>query len=235
MPKPVIGITTDDIDGKPAYYTGFGYVDAVVAAGGLPLVLPYRAALTDIPQVVDMLAGIVFSGGNDLDPATWGEAYHPNATPIRPDRERYERALMTEVERRRMPTLGICLGSQLMNVHRGGTMKQYIPDLALSPTLEHRRLSNADGRHLVRVEPGTVLATALGTGDVETNSAHKQAMGTIGRGLRVVATAPDGIVEGLEDPTLPLWLGVQWHPERIYTEGKQVALFELLVRKAGGR
>ncbi|MCP9861433.1 gamma-glutamyl-gamma-aminobutyrate hydrolase family protein [Cyanobium sp. Cruz-8H5] len=235
MPKPVIGLTTDYLDGRPSYWMNFAYVDAVVAAGGLPLLLPFRLDTADVARLVDLLDGIIFTGGNDLDPASWGEGVHPKAVPVDPARERFERALMTEVERRRKPTLGICLGSQLMNVHRGGSMKQYIPDLGLEPRLEHRRLEGADGRHKVNLEGGSVLAEVFGSGDVEVNSAHKQAIGRIGRGLRVVATAPDGIIEGVEDPGMPLWLGVQWHPERIFSEGRQIRLFELLVRKAGGR
>jgi len=230
--KPVIGITSDDVDGKPAYYTGYGYVDAVVAAGGVPLILPYRASASDIPDLVDLLDGVIFSGGNDLDPAAWGETVHPNSTPIRPERETYERALMTEIERRRLPALGICLGSQLMNVHRGGSMRQYIPDLGLSPTLEHRRQDGVDSRHTVHVSPNSVLSSVIGAGEVQSNSAHKQAMNAIGAGLRVVATSADGVVEALEDPSMPLWLGVQWHPERIYTEGNQIRLFTLLVEKS---
>lgn len=231
MPKPVIGITSDYNDGKPSYHTGYGYVDAVVAAGGVPLILPYRAELTDIPQVLDLLDGIVFSGGADLDPAGWGETLHPKATPIRPERERYERALLAAVELRRMPTLGICLGSQLMNVHRGGSLHQFIPEHNLpphTPKLEHRKLE-VDSRHAVSVEPGSLLARTLEATTLEINSAHKQAYHRIGRGLRVIATAPDGIPEALIDDSYPLYLGVQWHPERIQTEGTQINLFKLLV------
>jgi len=122
-----------------------------------------------------------------------------------------------------------------MNVHRGGTMHQFIPDLGLSPTLEHRKTEGKDARHPVRVQPGSVLAGAMGGAQVESNSAHKQAMATIGKGLNVVATAPDGVVEGVEDPTLPLWLGVQWHPERIHQEQAHGRLFKLLIQKASDR
>lgn len=234
MRKPVIGITADYLDARPAYYISYGYVDAVVAAGGLPLILPFRTDVADIPRLVDMIDGIVFTGGNDLDPAAWGETLHPQAVQLDPVRERFERLLMAEVERRRMPALGICLGSQLMNVHRGGSMKQFIPDLGLSPALEHRRQNHTDARHAVTVSEGSKLHQILGTTSLVANSAHKQAMGSIGRGLRVVATAPDGVIEGLEDPALPFWVGVQWHPERIYTEGVQIRLFSALVEASKG-
>jgi putative glutamine amidotransferase len=233
--KPIIGITTDNSDTHAWYECPMPYCDAVSAAGGIPIVLPFKSDLADIPRVVDLLNGIIFSGGNDLDPATWAEPLHPKATPVHPARERYERALMAEVERRRLPTLGICLGSQLMNVHRGGTLQQFIPETPSAtgvPRLEHRKLAGADARHPISVAPGSLLAQTLGQTSLTANSAHKQAYATIGRGLRVVATSPDGIPEALEDTTLPLWLGVQWHPERIHKEQPHNKLFDLLIAKS---
>lgn len=229
----MIGITADYNDDKPAYHMNYAYCDAVSAAGGVPLVLPFRSGVADIPQILDLLDGIIFSGGDDLNPGAWGEEKHPKSSPINPDREKYERALIAAVEERRLPALGICLGSQLMNVHRGGTLRQFIPDLSLAPNIEHRKLAGVDGRHAVVVVPGSRLAEAMGAAEVESNSAHKQAYGKIGRGLTVSARAPDGIPEAVEDASMPLFLGVQWHPERIHTEEAQGKLFELLVRRAG--
>jgi putative glutamine amidotransferase len=237
MGKPLIGVTCDDtmVAGTPRLQSPFTYTEAVTAAGGLAVLLPFRAEIADIPALLDRLDGVVFSGGDDLDPAAWGESRHAQAAPVNPERERYERALLTEVERRRTPMLGICLGSQLLNVHRGGSLRQFIPDLTRPVELEHRRLEGVDGRHPVEVTAGSLLAEVIGPGRVEANSAHKQAYGRIGRGLRVVATAPDGIPEALEDPTFPLMLAVQWHPERIHREGTQIRLFERLVVEAGRR
>jgi putative glutamine amidotransferase len=142
---------------------------------------------------------------------------------------------MAEVEKRRTPTLGICLGSQLMNVHRGGTMKQFLPEVQREPMLEHRMLDRSkENRHGVKLVEDSLVARVLHKTEVLANSSHKQAMGRIGRGLRVIGTAPDGVVEGLEDPTMPLWVGVQWHPERLPGEADHEALFRLLVEKAGG-
>lgn len=234
MPRrPVIGITTDYRDEKPSYSLPFAYCDAVEKAGGLPLMLPYRTDLSTIPQIVDMLDGIVFSGGNDLDPTPWGETVHPQARPIDPLREKFERALMTEVENRRLPTLGICLGSQLMNVHRGGSLNQFIPDLGLESDIEHRRLGEEwNDRHDVKIDAGSTVAKAIGSDRVKSNSSHKQSIRNVGRGLRVVATSPDGIVEAVEDPSMPLWVGVQWHPERQHEEAEHLALFRLLVERS---
>ncbi len=229
--RPVIGITTDYRDSQPQYMLPYAYCEAVEKAGGLPIMLPYRSDLSLIPQMVDLLDGIVFSGGNDLDPAPWGETVHPEAKPIDPARERFERALMAEVEKRRLPTLGICLGSQLMNVYRGGSLNQFIPDL--KQEIEHRRLgAEWDARHDVQVEQDSAVAKAMGTSSVRSNSSHKQSIREIGRGLKVVATSPDGVVEAIEDPSMPLWVGVQWHPERQHQEAEHLGLFRLLVEKA---
>lgn len=235
MAKPLIGITCDYRSDKPVYSMNQAYCEAVSAAGGLPVVLPFRSDRADIPALLDRLDAVLFSGGDDLDPSAWGEERHPMARPVDPARERYERALLAQVERRRTPTLGICLGSQLMNVYRGGTMHQFIPDLRLDPHIEHRKLGDADPRHDVSVEPGSLLSAATGAGRVLANSAHKQAFAKIGAGLRVVAKAPDGVPEAIEDPSFPLFIGVQWHPERIHTEPAQHEIFKLLVARASGR
>src|SRR5207302_8089962 len=124
-----------------------GSATAVEKAGGLPLLLPYRTDVSLIPQIVDLLDGMLFSGGNDLDPALYGETYHPKAQPIDPARQKFELALLAEVERRRVPTLGICLGCQLLNVYRGGSLHQFLPDMARDSTLEHRRLEEEPPRH----------------------------------------------------------------------------------------
>lgn len=235
MPKrPVIGVTCDYRDDKPSYSLPFAYCDAVEKAGGLPLMLPYRADVSLAANYVDLVDGMLFTGGNDLDPTQWGEAVHPKAVPIDPLRERFERALMQVVESRRLPTLGICLGSQLMNVCRGGTLNQFIPDL--KNEIEHRRVGDGWGqRHEVQIDPNSTLASAMSAESVRSNTSHKQSISKLGRGLRVVAKAPDGIVEAVEDPSMPLWLGVQWHPERQHDEPEHFGLFKLLVDRAGGR
>jgi putative glutamine amidotransferase len=241
MPRPVIGITTDYNNNFTCYESPYDYATAVEKAGGLPILLPYRSDLSLVSQYADAIDGMLFSGGNDLDPKAWGESYHPKAEPIDPLRERFERALMAEVEKRRTPTLGICLGSQLMNVHRGGTMYQFLPELDRPDAIEHRKIGgdvNRDGggekpnRHPVLLEKDTLASQAIGKGEVDANTSHKQAVKTLGRGLRIIAKSPDGIVEGVEDPTMPLWLGVQWHPERLHNEADHLALFKLLVEKA---
>lgn len=237
MPKrPVIGITTDSRDDKPTRYEiPSDYAKAVERAGGLPLFIPYRSDLSLIPEYVDLIDGIVFTGGSDLDPALFGETWHPKAVPVDPDRQRFELALIAEVERRRTPALGVCLGSQLMNVHRGGTLIQFLPELDRADPLEHRYQNDDSFRHEVNVEAGTVLAEAVGgAAQVSVNSRHKQAAGKLGRGLRLAATSTDGVIEGFEDPSFPMFVAVQWHPENMAAKGspEHLGLFRRLVATA---
>src|SRR6185437_6497973 len=232
MRRPIIGITVDRSDRPDRYESPMTYASSVEKAGGLPLLLPYKTDRSLIPQIVDMLDGILFSGGDDLDPSSFGQTYHPNAIPIDPARQQFEMALLAEVERRRMPTLGICLGSQLMNVYRGGSLHEFLPDLPRQPMLEHRKLNDVVPRHDVALQPGSHLAKLLNKTEINANSYHKQSIDQVGRGLRIIGTAPDGVIEGTEDPTLPLFLGVQWHPERLADEPDHLALFKLLVQKA---
>jgi len=232
MRRPIIGITVDCSDKPDRYESPMTYASSVEKAGGLPLLIPYHMRQSLIPQLLDTLAGILFSGGDDLDPSSFGQTYHKNAIPIDPARQQFEMALMAEVERRRMPTLGICLGSQLMNVYRGGSLHQFLPDLPRQPMLEHRKLNEVVPRHDVALQPGSHLAKLLNKTEINANSYHKQSIDQVGRGLRIIGTAPDGVIEGTEDPTLPLFLGVQWHPERLADEPDHLALFKLLVQKA---
>jgi len=224
-----------DYGDKPKQYMlPYDYTTSVERAGGLPWPLPFKSDLSLIPEFVDRLDGILFSGGDDLDPALFGETRHPNAEPIDPDRQRFELALIAEVEKRRMPALGICLGCQLMNVHRGGSLNQFLPDQQRDEALEHRRLAPGDStrRHAVKLEPGTRLAAAIGKGEISVNTRHKQSVNRTGKGLRVIAKAPDGVVEAIEDPSHPFFMAVQWHPENLSNEPEHLAPFKLLVEHA---
>ena len=228
--RPLIGITSDCVDGKSAYHVAFTYAEAVEKAGGLPLMIPYRTDVSLIPRYVDLFDGILFTGGDDLDPALYGEDWHPKAAHVDPARQQFELALMAEVEKRRLPALCVCFGCQLLNVHRGGSLHQFIPDMPGKG--EHRKVDGVLRRHPVTLVAGSQLANAIGTLAVSVNTYHKQAVKTVGQGLRVVAMSDDGIIEGLEDPTFPLLAAVQWHPERLTDEPEHLAPFKLLIEKA---
>jgi putative glutamine amidotransferase len=228
--RPVIGITLDQHDDADKYESPFSYAKAVELAGGLPLLIPYQTDLSLIPQIVDQFDGILFSGGNDLDPALYGQEWHPKAQRIDPARQKFELALLAEVERRRTPILGVCLGSQIMNVYRGGSLHQFIPDVHQS--IEHRKIGENLTRHAVNLDANSQIARAIGKTEISANTYHKQSVDKLGRGLKVIATAPDGVIEGFEDPSFPLFAAVQWHPERLTNEPEHLAPFKLLVETA---
>jgi len=245
MPRPVIGVTVDHntrvASGDSAagalhtqYLLPHAYTTAVEKAGGLPVMLPYRSDSSLIAQYVELCDGFIFSGGADYDPASFNESRHPMAEAIDPAREAFERALMAAVDPSDKPVLGICGGCQLMNLHRNGSLHQFIPDLLLKSAIEHRRFTIAQwsNRHDVNVESGTVLGAILNDAPLKSNSSHKQAVNKVGDSLRVNSRAPDGVVEGIEDPGKPFFVGVQWHPERQHDEPTQLAIFKELVRQA---
>lgn len=233
MRRPVIGITMDHNDDQSGYLLTFDYAKSIQAAGGLPFAIPYKVDHSLIPQYVDLCDGVLLTGGNDLDPSLYGEKWHPRAVPVDPARQEFELALLAEVERRRTPCLGVCFGSQIMNVHRGGSLVQFLPDRDRSDALEHRKGDIPGGtRHAVKIEPGTILFKVVGKSEIITNSRHKQAVAKLGKGLRANAFSPDGVVEGIEDPSMPLYLAVQWHPENLSDAPEHLAPFKLLVERA---
>ncbi len=231
--RPAIGVTTDRVGGKDQYLSNYSYAAAVERAGGLPFLLPYAVDHALIGDYLDRLDGVLFTGGPDLDPALYdGGPYAEGTSPIEPARQSFELALIAEVERRRLPVLGVCLGSQVMNVHRGGSLHQFLPRVDRPGPLEHRTLGDVPLRHGVTVETDSRLGRAIGRRDVSANTYHKQAVDRLGRGLRVIATAPDGVIEAFEDPSFPLFAAVQWHPERLTDEPEHLAPFKLLVDHA---
>ncbi len=227
MSKPVIGITCDHDRSRDRYELGYGCVDAVSRAGGVAILLPFHED-QGLPSFVD---GMLFSGGNDPDPAAWGEAWHPACNPVDPRREAHERRLVQEAERRDLPALGICFGMQVMNLVRGGSLIQHLPDASRYD--DHSRGGDWGKRHPISVADCSVFAGVVGGEALTANTSHHQALGEIGNGLRAVGYAPDDVVEAIEDPSREFWIGVQWHPERLAREDeRQMALFRALVKAA---
>ena len=230
--RPVIGITTDSHDTEERYLSTITYAAAVERAGGLPILIPHACDHALIPQYVDLLDGICFTGGDDMNPQRYGEEWHPKCARMHPTRQEFEFALIAEVEKRRMPALGVCFGSQLMNVHRGGSLIQFLPDQK-PDAMEHRyQKEKGPTRHDIKLDTSSILGKAIGKSNVSVNTYHKQAVKEIGKGLRIIATAPDGVIEAFEDPTMPLFVAVQWHPERLSDEAEHLAPFKLLVEKS---
>jgi putative glutamine amidotransferase len=207
---------------------------AIEAAGGLPVVMPpmHDAA---IPPLLDRLSGIVLSGGPDIDPGTYGGRYHPQLGPTEPDLDHFEMQLVAAALEKEMPLLAICRGAQMLNVALGGDLYQHLPEDP-GGEIDHRKLTAdaPDAAHEVEVESGTILAEALHkNGTCKVNSFHHQAAHELGRALRPVAWAPDGVVEGIELPDRDFVLGVQWHAEAMIDRPEQLALFQAFVEAAG--
>jgi putative glutamine amidotransferase len=208
------------------------YVDAVARSGGVPVVLPPLPGL--VGTALARLDGLIVAGGPDVDPARYGAPPGPATQPPHRGRDAAEAHLLAAAAELALPVLGICRGLQVMNVARGGTLLQHLPDVvgtdvhcpAPAPAPAPARY----GRHDVQVVPGTRLAAALAPGGptVSVPTYHHQAVDVPGEGLVVTAHAPDGVIEALEDPALPFWVGVQWHPEA----GEDRSLFVALVGEA---
>jgi gamma-glutamyl-gamma-aminobutyrate hydrolase PuuD len=229
--RPVIGITTYVTPARWGYWEleaaliPADYVRAVERAGGRPLLVPP----TDdgIDETLDALDGIVFSGGSDIDPETYGEAAHPETFGIHRERDDAELALLTRALERDMPVLGICRGSQVLNVALGGDLHQHLPEVVGHEEHKHNP-PGVFAEHDVTIEPESKLAEIFDAGTTDVKSHHHQGFKTLGDGLVEAARAEDGSIEAVEDPSHRFALGVLWHPEA----GENMRLFEALVREA---
>jgi putative glutamine amidotransferase len=242
--KPLIGVTTSELrpgelmtlrrHGEPPdaeMALGMTYVRAIEAAGALPVVMPPLAP-ADVPALVARLDGLVLTGGPDLAPAAYDARPHAELGATEPDLDAFEYAVVHEALRVDLPILGICRGAQAVNVARGGTLHQHLPDV-VGTGIVHRQTE--DGRiptHPVEVVPDSRLADVLGTTELDVNSFHHQAIDRLGAGLRVCARAPDGTIEGIEDDALPFLVAVQWHAETLVGIPGHGGLFRELVAVA---
>lgn len=239
--KPRIGITSwhrNDSDRLERWVAiRDTYTGAVRAAGGLPIILPIADDDAEtIAAYLSAVDGLLFSGGEDIAPAYYGESKDERCQEPDPERDLFEIHLARTALERQVPMLGICRGLQVVNVAAGGTLYQ---DIACRPgTRDYHSASSADrGRliHGVRLVPGSRLRTVMGVAESQVTSTHHQFVRDVAPGFRVGAeSAEDGIVEGIEQPDHVFTLAVQWHPERIYNErAEHLALFRALVKAAG--
>ena len=178
-----------------------------------------------VDETLDAVDGLIFSGGEDLDPGLYGQQAHEKTTGIFPERDRAELELLRGALARDLPVLAICRGSQLLNVALGGDLVQHLPDVVGHDG--HKQTPGTFADHDVEVEAGTRLASLIG-GQAAVKSHHHQGVGDLGAGLRASARDSDGTVEALEDPSRRFTVGVLWHPEA----GEDARLFEALVEEA---
>lgn len=193
------------------------YVDVVLAAGGVPLILPLMQTAAEVSAGLERADGLILSGGDDIRARRWGERNHPKTNLLHPEKEEADFRLWRAAELRHIPTLAICYGMQLVNVARGGSVEQHLP--------AHAKRT----KHPVLIEPGSRLHRIMGR-SARVNSHHHQAVGRLGQGLRVSARADDDVIEAIEDHGERFVIGVQWHPERMGRSASQRRLMRAFVR-----
>jgi putative glutamine amidotransferase len=189
----------------------WSYVEAVQRAGGVALLLPPDARV-EADRLLDRVDALVLAGGPDVDPALYDAARHPTTDAPRVERDAFEVRLARRALERDLPFLGICRGMQVLNVARGGTLHQHLPEVVGHE--RHREVPGTFGDHGVRLEAGSLAARAAGEVDHPTKSHHHQGVDALGGGLVVTGwSEDDGLPEAIEDPDRRYALGVQWHPE----------------------
>lgn len=208
------------------------YAESIFRAGGMAVLLPMAHDAATRAEMIEMIDGLLVPGGADLDPKLYGQEKHAETELVDRERQDFDLAMLALAEARRMPVLGICMGCQTMNVQRRGTLHQHLSAGDAGEALTHRKKGDRSNAHEVEIRDGSHLATAMKLKRLAANSRHHQGIDKIGHGLVASAFAPDGLVEAVEDPSMPFWVAVQWHPENLGgTEHER--LFRALVEAAG--
>ncbi len=242
--RPLIGITTNQeaearIIRRPTRYRyiwlGDAYNQAVAAAGGVPVVLPNLPNGGLIDDYLEMLDGLVFSGGADIAPGYYGQRAVPQTKIADKKRDEFELLLLEKALKRKMPIFCICRGHQLLNVLLGGTLYEDISFYSRSALVHADPGQTNRVMHPVRLLEYSLLKKIIGGRQIECNSSHHQAVDKPGKGLIITAVAPDGVIEGLELLGYPFLISVQWHPERIYSRRHSRRLFRVFVKSASNK
>lgn len=229
--RPLIGLTMEKWPDSATLSLAADYARSVRDAGGVPVFLPTDPTGQTVPTLLAPLHGLILTGGGDIDPETFQHRRGPILKELDPERDAFERWLLTAWWPTDRPVLGICRGLQMMNLQAGGSLIQDIPS-ECPDALEHGRSpSHPPPFHAVQVENGSTLATMLGVTGLTVNSIHHQAIDRLGAGYRVVARAPDGMIEAIEATDRAYAVAVQWHPEELTrNEETQAELFRSFVR-----
>lgn len=238
--RPLIGITTTpsthvsatlEVE-RPIDSLDRSYVDSVVAAGGVPVLLPVIPPSL-APTMLEGLDGLVLSGGGDVDPHLYGQDPAPETAGTDQARDAFELVVAKHAVQAGLPTLFICRGAQILNVALGGTLIQHLPDQDDRPHTDPSTWHV--GTHATTVEPDSLVAAVVGATDIKVNSLHHQGVDQPGEGVRVVAVDDAGVVEAFEVEGNDAVIAVQWHPEMLQGDPVSDALFGWLIESASGQ
>ena len=228
--KPLIGLNSDyrsaTNDRPPYCLLCGGYVDGILAAGGIPIMVPPLTNEEDLRCVLQNLQGFVLVGGSDLDPHRDGFMRHPTVRPLESRREEFDRMLMHLIAEYRMPVLGIGVGMQLLNISQGGNLFFHIPE-DIPMAIPHKDHLDPHHRHGLEVVDGSLMERVYGDGEVRVNSMHHMAVDQVATGFAVTGRSPDGVVEAIESQ-MEDWLaiGTQFHPESESASALDQRIFE---------
>jgi putative glutamine amidotransferase len=242
--RPLVAVTTSEMrhvqavhltpEGEPPQEEmalGLKYLRAIEAAGGVPVVVPPLGGHA-LSALLDRVSGVCLSGGPDLDPIAYGASRHGKLGPMWRDLDEFELALASAADARRLPILAICRGLQVLNVTRGGTLHQHLPDV-VGTDINHRQdAPGHEATHGVTLEGDSRLSRILDTDRTSVNSFHHQAVASLGDGLTITARADDATVEAIEALDREFVLGVQWHAECLTARLEHAALFDAFIQAA---
>ncbi|MGM9774778.1 MAG: gamma-glutamyl-gamma-aminobutyrate hydrolase family protein [Candidatus Egerieousia sp.] len=230
--KPVIGVS-GYIDGTTAC-VGMTYIKSVREAGGVPFVIPVTTDMSQIEDILNSIDGLVMSGGEDFDPQLYGEQPLRQLGEVVPDRDKFDISLIKRAVERGIPLLGICRGEQGLNIALGGTLYQDIPSQVPTNLKHSQKAPRNYGSHAIKIDKNSLVYNLLQVDSISVNSYHHQAVKDVAPGLKVVAVAPDGVVEAIEKPGDKKIVGVQFHPEGFVYSGDMrfLPFFKNLVNEA---
>ncbi len=228
--KPLIGISCSYDQKERRYFLPEAYIEAVVKAGGMPVILPGAESIKTVVPYFTALGGLVLAGGGDVDPSLFNEEPLPGLGEISPERDKFEIKLIKTALRKNLPILGICRGIQILNVACGGTVIQHIPSEVKKPLKHSQTAPRWYSTHQVFIEKSSHLVQIMKMNIARVNSFHHQAVREPAQGFNISARSNDGVIEAIEHPRYKFVIGVQWHPEcMIDKDRKSRLLFKAFI------
>lgn len=231
--KPIIGITASFTSSEHQRVKNT-YIQAVIRAGGIPVILP-TGTEQDIVHFVERFDGFIFTGGGDVDPFLFGEEPHVDLGDVEPERDAFELPFAKAILDANKPLLGICRGMQVLNVALDGGVYQDIYAQQKNTTIQHsQKAATYHASHFVRFTTGSLMEKITGEDTIKVNSFHHQAVSTVKAPLQVSGTANDGTIEAIESSQHSFVIGVQWHPEALLVkdDAASLKLFDAFIEKS---